>query len=138
MKKFMAIMLVLALMLCSAGCGSIGGKTPDEKPVVCDGETIGEGSKTFAAQIVDLDGSQISFTVKTDKTVVGEALQELGVLKGEEGPYGLYIKKVNGIVADYDIDATYWSLSKGGEMLMTGADTTNITDGETYELTRAK
>ena len=138
MKKFMTIMLVLALMLCSAGCGSIGGKTPDEKPVVSNGETIGEGSKTFAAQIVDLDGSQISFTVKTDKTVVGEALQELGVLKGEEGPYGLYIKAVNGKTLDYEKDGAYWAFYVDGAYAVTGVDETDIVETSVYQLKAEK
>ena len=138
MKKFMAIMLALLLVLSCTGCGSVGGKTPDEKPVVSDGEIIGKGSRTFAAQIVDLDGSQISFTVKTDKTVVGEALQELGVLKGEEGPYGLYIKAVNGKTLDYEKDGAYWAFYVDGAYAVTGVDETDIVETSVYQLKAEK
>ena len=134
MKKLLAMFLVALLMLCSVGCGSTGGKIPEEKPVVGDGDTIGEGSKTFAAQIVDLDGNEISFTVKTDKTIVGEALQELGVLKGEEGPYGLYIKMVNGKPLDYDKDGAYWAFYVDGAYAMTGVDETQIVETSVYQL----
>ena len=47
-------------------------------------------------------------------------------------------KKVNGILADYDVDKTYWGLYKNGEYLMTGVDTTEIADGEHYELVKTK
>ena len=138
MKKAWAMMLVLVLVLCSVGCGSTGGAVQEEKPVVSDGQTIGEGSKTFAAQIVNLDGSEISFTVKTDKTIVGEALQELGVLKGEEGPYGLYIKMVNGIPLDYEKDGAYWAFYVDGAYAMTGVDETQIVETSVYQLRAEK
>ena len=138
MKRLLAMMLVLLLILCGAGCGSIGGTTPDEEPVVHDGDTIGEGSKTFAAQIVDLDGTAISFTVKTDKTIVGEALQELGVLQGEEGPYGLYIKAVNGKTLDYDKDGAYWAFYVDGAYATAGVDETDIVETGVYLLKAEK
>ena len=138
MKRLLAMMLVLLLILCSAGCGSIGGTTPDEELVVHDGDTIGEGSKTFAAQIMDLDGNAISFTVKTDKTIVGEALQELGVLQGEEGPYGLYIKAVNGKTLDYDKDGAYWAFYVDGAYATAGVDETDIVETSVYLLKAEK
>ena len=138
MKKLLAMMLALLLILCSAGCGSVGGAAGDAEPVVRDGETIGEGGKTFAVQIVDLDGNEISFTVKTDKTVVGEALQELGVLEGEEGPYGLYIKSVNGMPLDYDKDGAYWAFYIDGAYAMTGVDETDIVETSVYLLKAEK
>lgn len=138
MKKLLAMILTILLILCSTGCGSIGGATPDEEAVVHDGEIIGEGSKTFAAQIVDLDGNAISFTVKTDKTIVGEALQELGVLKGEEGPYGLYIKAVNGKTLDYDKDGAYWAFYVDGAYATAGVDKTDIVETSVYQLKAEK
>ena len=106
--------------------------------MVSDGETIGVGGKTFAAQIEDLDGTKISFTVKTDKTVVGEALQELGVLKGEEGPYGLYIKAVNGKTLDYDKDGAYWAFYVDSAYAVTGVDETQIVETSVYLLRAEK
>ena len=70
----------------------------------------------------------------TDKKMVGEALQECGLLEGEDGPYGLYVKTVNGITADYDVDQTYWAFYINGEYAMTGVDVTEITEGGSYSL----
>ena len=106
--------------------------------MVKDGDVIGEGAKTFAVQIVDLEGNKVSFTVKTDKDIVGEALQELGVLEGEEGPYGLYIKVVNGISLDYDKDGAYWAFYVDDAYAVTGVDETNIVETSVYRLQAEK
>ena len=78
------------------------------------------------------------FTIKTDKKILGDALLEHDLIAGEEGPYGLYVKKVNGITADYDKTQTYWALKKNGKDVMTGVDMTEITDGEHYEFVYTK
>ena len=96
---------------------------------------LGEGAVTIRAEVKAEDKS-VTFTVHTDSETLGAALLENDLISGDEGEFGLYIKFVNGIEADYDKDGTYWSLSRNGEYLMTGADSTPITDGEHYELTR--
>ena len=63
---------------------------------------------------------------------------EHSLLEGDEGPYGLYVKKVNGITADYDVDQSYWGFYKNGEYMMTGIDMTEFADGEHYELVYTK
>ena len=61
-----------------------------------------------------------------------EALLELELINGDEGQYGLYVKEVNGITADYDVDQTYWAFYVDGEYAMSSVDTTEIEDGKTY------
>ena len=155
MKKLLAVFLA-ALMLCSiAACtptatpdtdASANASAPDTGAPAASvwdtatykaDTTLGEGAKTVTVKVV-ADDKTVTFTVKTDADTLGNALVDLSLVEGEQGAYGLYIKKVNGIVADYDIDQYYWSLSKDGEPLMTGADGQAIADGETYELTRTK
>ena len=98
---------------------------------------LGEGSKTFMFK-VDAEGYAITFTIHTNATIVGDALVGLGLIAGEEGQYGLYVKTVNGMLADYDVDQTYWSFYENGEYAMSGVDTTNITEGYTYSFVRAQ
>ena len=52
--------------------------------------------------------------------------------EGEDGQYGLYVKTVNGITADYDVDGTYWAFYINGEYAMSGVDVTDIAAGSTY------
>ena len=69
---------------------------------------------------------------------MGEALQELEILAGEEGPYGLYVKPVNGETLDYDTDGMYWAFYMDGAYAMTGVDQTKIEPGVTYALVAEK
>lgn len=98
----------------------------------------GEGKTTFLFEVVDKEGKKTEYTIHTDKETVGDALQELGLIEGENGAYGLYVKKVCGILADYDVDQTYWSFYIGGEYAMSGVDTTEIVAGTTYTLKAEK
>ena len=63
---------------------------------------------------------------------------EHGLIDGEEGPYGLYVKAVNGMKADYDTDQRYWAFYVNGEISMTGVDVTEITDGASYQMIYSK
>ena len=99
--------------------------------------SFGEGSVTFTVKVI-ADGYSVVFTIHTNEEKVSTALLAHGLVAGEDGPYGLYVKTVNGMLADYDVDQTYWSFSKNGEALMTGVDKTSIENGAQYELTRTK
>ena len=50
----------------------------------------------------------------------------------------MYIKSVNGVQADYDVDQAYWAVYQDGEYLMTGVDSTEVSDGAHYELVYTK
>lgn len=131
MKRFLALFLSALMLLSLVGCGGNADQTAGNK-VIENGATIGEGEKSFVAEVVDADGNTVKFTVQTNEKTVGEALQKLGVIDGEEGDYGLYIKTVNGITADYNKDGVYWAFYVDGEYAMTGADMTDVVDGTVY------
>ena len=116
----------------AAGEGTEGGDAASDVTV------LGEGKVAFNFSVVDKDGNETKFEIHTDKTTVGEALFEHALIEGEESEYGLYVKKVNGILADYDVDQTYWGFYQNGEYMMTGVDMTEFADGDQYELVRTK
>ncbi len=91
-----------------------------------------EGAKTIAVQIVYDDVDTI-VTIDTDAECLRGALEQEGLIVGEESEYGLFVKTVNGRTAD-DAKQEWWCFTKGGETLMTGVDTTPIADGETFEV----
>lgn len=93
---------------------------------------VGEGATAFTFEVVEADGNTTVFTVNTDKKTVGEALLDNALVEGEDSEYGLYVKNVNGITADYDVDQTYWAFYVDGEYAMTGVDTTDVVAGSTY------
>ncbi len=131
------LLLALLTALCFVACADVD-KTGAWETATYDRNTeLGEGEKTVTVKVV-AEEQELTFTLHTDKKILGDALLEHKLIDGEEGPYGMYIKKVNGIVADYDTDQTYWSLSKGGVDMMVGVDGAEIADGEQYELTKKK
>ena len=99
--------------------------------------TFGEGSKTLTVE-VKAENQSVKFTIKTDKDTVGAALLEHNLIAGDEGAYGLYVKIVNGMTADYDVDQSYWAFYINGEYALTGVDTTEIKEGEAYKLEYTK
>ena len=93
-----------------------------------------EGTKTFTVTVVHKDGSSKDFTYTSDEEFVGTVLQEKGLVEGEMGQYGLYIKMVDGEKAVYEEDAAYWGFYIGEEYAQTGIDQTPIEDGKVYKL----
>ena len=89
--------------------------------------------KTFTFYAFDIDGNELCCEeIKTEETVVGTALKAAGLIDGEDGPYGLYVKTVCGVNADYETDGTYWCFYINDEMSNSGVDKTEIEDGQNY------
>lgn len=129
-----AVMLAFVLIFSFASCSEkVETSGVWENAVYLKDTEFGKGAKTVQVEVVAEEQS-VTFTIHTDKETLGEALIEHELVDGEEGPYGLYIKTVNGILADYDTNQAYWALNKNGEASMTGVDGTEIADGEHYEL----
>ena len=120
LSRVLLLVLIAVMALSTVACGD---NTDPETPAT---------AKTFTFEVVAADGTTTTFTVTTEKETVGEALLDEGLIEGEEGPYGLYVKKVNGILADYDVDQTYWAFYINGAYGATGVDVTPVEDGATY------
>lgn len=115
-RRLTAVLLLVVLVL--AGCGTA--------------KNTGGSEKQFTFVVTDIDGNDTAFEITTDKDTVGEALTDEGLIEGDDGPYGLYVKTVNGITADYDADGTYWAFYENGEYAMSGVDKTDIVPGAEY------
>lgn len=149
----MLLCMMLAMAFAVAGCGSKTEGTADAQKntetAIVNTETtvetesveaaeaqeivLGDGSVKITVIVVDVDGNETNFVVNTDKETVGDALLEQNLIEGEDGDYGLYVKTVNGITADYDTDQTYWAFYVNGEYASTGVDSTPVNEGDTYE-----
>lgn len=136
------VLLACALVLCISACTTEKPqvtenlqKTGAWKDAIYTEDTFfGKGEKTFELE-VKADEKSVTFTINTDKDNLEDALTEHKLIDGEKGPYGLYVKKINGITADYDIDQSYWALSEDGEPLATGARGVEVKGGEHFEFT---
>ena len=134
----LCMVLTVAMAVNMTACGGNGQadnnqvSTEVQNTEEAQGNVLGEGATQFAFTVVDKDGNETSFEIHTDKEIVGEALLELELIAGDESEYGLYVKTVNGITADYDADQTYWAFYVNGEYATSGVDTTAIEEGMTY------
>ena len=93
---------------------------------------------SFSFEVVFADGKTETYDIESDKKTVGEALLEKGMISGENGQFGLYVKTVCGETHDYDTDATYWSFYVNDEISMTGVDATDIVEGTKYSFKAEK
>lgn len=132
------MMLIVSMTFSAIGC-STNEQSENNQPSTevqnLDATTeqvLGEGQTQFMFTVVDKDGNATNFEIHTDKEIVGDALLEVELIAGEESEYGLFVKTVNGITADYDVDQTYWAFYVNDEYASSGVDTTAIEDGKTY------
>jgi len=156
LSLILCTVLIAAMALCTTGCGDNKSNevprtsaadaganqgaqeskhTEETTQAIQPGGAIpvlGEGQNVFVFSVFDKDGKETAYEIHTDRTIVGEALQDLGLLEGEEGAYGLYVTVVDGIRADYDKDGVYWAFYIDGEYAMSGVDKTEIEAGRSY------
>ena len=138
LSLILSMMLIVAMAFSMTACGGNNQEKPNTESqsevagTENDVTVLGEGEVVFNFVVVDGDGKETNFEVHTNKTTVGEALLELNLIEGEDSAYGLFVKRVNGITADYDVDGTYWAFFINGEYASTGVDTTDIVAGDRY------
>lgn len=148
LSLILSMMLIVAMALNTTACGDNNTKNQEtennsEVSSSCESETdtktvLGEGNTIFTFTVVDGEGNETVFEIHTNKTTVGDALLELELIAGEVSTYGLFVKTVNGITADYDTDGTYWGFYVNDEYATSGVDTTTITEGDSYSFKISK
>ena len=136
----LSLIFIITMMISLASCNIIKHKEhPDtwDNAIYKEDTELGTGTKTVIVDVIKQE-KKVTFTIHTDAKTLGEALIAHGLVEGEESQFGLYIKKVNGMTADYDIDQSYWGFYQSGEYMMSGIDTTEIYGGEHFELVYEK
>lgn len=141
MKKVNYGILILLLISVFLMVSSCANNAPEsnlwETATYTEDTELGTGDKTITVQVMVEDKS-VNFTISTDYDILADALLEHDLISGEQEQYGLYVKEVNGIIADYNINKSYWSLTKNGDYMQTGVSQTQINDAEHYELVYTK
>lgn len=142
LSVILCVVLVAAIALFTAGCQNEPPesqvKTTVAESAALELMTVGEGENDFTFIVVDADGNETGFHVYTDETTVGAALMKLSLIAGEDGPYGLYVKTVNGKTLDYDKDSLYWAFYVNDAYASAGVDTTDIEPGNVYSFRAEK
>ena len=117
-----SVLLVLMCVICLVSCNAVDKTGVWENATYRKDMSFGDGAKVVVVE-VKAEDQTVTFTLNTDKDTVGAALLEHELIAGEESEYGLYVKTVNGMLADYDIDQSYWGFYIDGEYAMSGVDT---------------
>ena len=94
-----------------------------------------QGAKHITVEVIHKDETAKTFTYNTDAEYLAEVLVDAGLISGDEGEFGLYVKVVDGETADYDADQSWWALSINGEYAQTGVSATPVYDGDAYTWT---
>lgn len=134
MKRILSVFLLVVLSFSLFACGNKNTVDLWANALYAEDTVLGSGAKTIFVDVIAQEKT-VTFTINTDKETVGDALVEHNLVSGEKGAYGLYVKFVNGIEADYDKNQSYWAFTKSGESLLTGVDGEKIEDNTHYELT---
>ena len=132
----LSLVLIVAMALTFSACGNDDSDTNTTTTTQASGEAKKELS--FVFKVVDLDGNEKSFDIKTDAKTVGEALVAEKLISGTDSEYGLMVDTVNGVKYEYSADGAYWAFYIDGEMAMAGVDSTDIVDGATYSFVATK
>lgn len=136
-KNITSLALVFVLIVSLVACATVDATGVWENATYLKDMEFGTGEKTVTVEVA-VEEQLVTFTIHTDKDTVGAALLEHGLIDGEQGAYGLYIKVVNGMTADYDIDQSYWAFYVNGEYGMSGVDMTDIDESAVYRLAYTK
>ncbi len=142
-KKSIILVIVLTLLVAALAVayflvqpGGIGGKkdsNPNPQSTEGTNDSV-EYAYAFTLVVVHKDGTQKEMPLKTNREYLGPALQDEGIIKGDMGEFGLYIKEVDGEKAVFEEDGAYWAFYVGDEYAILGIDKTPIENGKTYKL----
>ena len=134
MKKIAAFLICFLIIFSFASCEKSDEKIPEKT----DRETVnyelkGEGKNQFYLDII-FESDEKHYNIKTDEKTVGAALENLDIIKGEQGPYGLFISSVEGEEHIYEKGGKYWAFYVHGQYAPKSVDQTDIENGTTYAL----
>ena len=116
---FVAVLMIFVLLAAVASCAK-----QEEGPNA-------EVRITF--KVTFPNGGEETHHFNTSRTYLRDALEDGGLIAGEESEFGLYVKTVSGVTLDYATDGMYWALYVNGEYALSGVDTTRIEEGAVYE-----
>ncbi len=136
MKNQVWTRLFAALLLCCVVLlGACTAEKADENSNPTDLSQQQQQSASFTLKITHADGTEVTndYTFEGEVTL-GAYLQDKGIIAGDEGEFGLYIKTVDGETLDYETDGKYWALYVNGEYATVGADSLALEDGASYQL----
>ena len=129
MKKLLAILLALTLLLSFAACGKEDAKEAGRDPK----QPATEGEKfSFSVVVVHADKTEKTFQYEAAGKL-GAVLEAEGLIESEGADDGMF-HTVDGEKADWNENQSYWAFYVGEEYAMKGIYDTDIENGAVYKL----
>ena len=122
-KSLIVILMISVMALVMFGCGNSQSAANEN-----------EGPMTVAFDVVVNGETTQTHVGETEADNLGDFLRESGVVEGEDSEYGMFITTVDGVKAD-ESKNQWWCVTKAGQAVQTGVDSTPIADGDKFELT---
>lgn len=119
-----AVVLIVALLLVY--------NTFREKPV--------EGSKSITIEVINKAQESTMYEVQTDAEFFQQAMDEAEGLEyvGKDSSYGIMMEEVNGDVADYEADGSWWRVTVNGADCNYGVSEQPVEDGDAFQIIYTK
>lgn len=128
-----AIILSLVCILCFVSCGEkVEATGLWENATYLSDTTLGNGEKSVSFT-VEAGEQSVTITLKTDKTTLGEAMYEHGLVNDPS-----FFNVLNGIEANWDKDQAYWAFYNGDDYMMVGIDEAEIDSEANYRFVYTK
>lgn len=98
------------------------------------------GGKEIEISVVNDLGETVTYDVSTDAEYLRGAMDDAEGLdySGDESEYGLMVTEVNGVVADYNVDQSYWAFYVNDNYCDYGVDEQPVTDGDVFRIEYTK
>ncbi len=107
LKITLSLLLVFIFALCSFSCSQDSKPTLWENATYTEDTTLGNGANTVSV-LLTAGEKTITFTIKTDKATLGEALFENNLINDPT-----FFDVCNGITASWEKDNAYWGFFVG-------------------------
>lgn len=135
-----ALVLVASVALVMTSCGKAATSVDSSLPagsISVESQKQGDRATRFSFFVSGADGKTEEYVISTDKTTLGEALLEAGIITEEEQKTG-FINTVNGVTLNWDTDKAYWALYVGDDYAEKGVNETEVTNGGVYSFIYTK
>lgn len=131
-KKILCLFAAALLVFNLAACSKQVNKEVDPSDKSTYSE-IGTGARSFYLDII-FEEHEKHYKISTGQSNVGPALEELGLVEGHNGEYGLFIESVEGEKHVYEEDGKYWAFYEEGQYAVKSIDRTPIKNEALYAL----
>jgi len=130
--KFFAILPAVLILIFLTACEPKGNTDQAKSSKLIPAVDIGDGIVSFRFEVTDDTQTVKAWNVGTNQSTVGDALLEVGLIKGDVSSLGLMVTEVNGLISDFSENQSWWAFYISGEFSMTGVDSTFIEQGKVY------